>query len=68
MNENDFRDVCAMFAMLGLVIRNQPWHPSEAYEVADAMLEIRNKKEDEEELGIAAVKPKRTYVRKTYNR
>jgi hypothetical protein len=31
---------------------------------ADAMLEVRNN--NEEELGIAAVKTKRQYVRKTY--
>ena len=36
-----------------------------AYKMADAMLEARYK---EEELGIAAVKTKRQYVRKTYNK
>ena len=39
---------------------------SNAYKMADAMLEARNNKE--EELGIAAVKTKRQYVRKTYHK
>jgi uncharacterized protein (DUF849 family) len=37
-----------------------------SYIMADAMLEARNNKE--EELGIAAVKTKRQYVRKTYHK
>jgi hypothetical protein len=57
MNDNDLRDCFAMFAMMGLITRGDVWHPKCAYEVADAMLEARNKTEAEE--GIVAVKPKR---------
>lgn len=58
MNENDLRDCFAMFrAITGA-------SAEECYVFADAMLEVRNN--NEEELGIAAVKTKRQYVRKTY--
>jgi predicted NAD-dependent protein-ADP-ribosyltransferase YbiA (DUF1768 family) len=53
MNEQDLRDCFAMFAMMGLVMRGETWHPKNAYEVADAMLEARKPKE---ESGIVAVK------------
>jgi hypothetical protein len=66
MNENDLRDCFAMFSMVGLVIAykdNQPENElaERAYGIADAMLEARN---TNEELGIAALKPKRKYARK----
>jgi hypothetical protein len=69
MNENDLRDCFAMFAMNGIIARGG-LHPElmpeeamarRAYEVADAMLIARN---TDEELGIAALKPKRKYARK----
>lgn len=61
MNEEDLRDCFAMFrAVTGA-------SAAECYEFADAMLEARNT-EPEEELGIAALKPKRKYTRKTYTR
>jgi hypothetical protein len=73
MNENDLRDCFAMFAMNGFIVRGG-LHPELmpkdsiakwAYEQADAMLEARNKEnDDEEELGIAAIKPKRKYLRR----
>lgn len=66
MNENDLRDCFAMFAMLGLTSKygNDNDHETrarESYKIADAMLEARN---TDEELGIAALKPKRKYARK----
>ena len=72
MNENDLRDCFAMFAMSGFIVRGG-LHPELmpkdsiakwAYEQADAMLEARNKEDDGEELGIAAIKPKRKYLRR----
>jgi hypothetical protein len=65
MNENDLRDCFAMFSMVGLVMTYKDNHPEtvlaeRAYTIADAMLEARNP----EELGIAALKPKRKYARK----
>jgi hypothetical protein len=56
MNEKDLRDCFAMFAMMGLVINeNRSAVPEMAYQLADAMLEARNK-EPEQEVGIVAVK------------
>jgi hypothetical protein len=69
MNENDLRDCFAMFAMMGIIVRGG-LHPElmpedgiarRSYDMADAMLVARN---TDEELGIAALKPKRKYARK----
>jgi hypothetical protein len=52
MNENDFRDVCAMLrAVTGA-------SAEECYKFADEMLEARNK-EPEQEIGIVAAKTRR---------
>jgi hypothetical protein len=56
MNEEDLRDCFAMFAMMGLITRGDTWHPRDVWEVADAMIEARTKKEPEE--GIVAIKKK----------
>lgn len=78
MNENDLRDCFAMFALNGYVsfmgcnpkdhgaICDAGENNAEAiarasYTFADAMLEARN---TNEELGIAALKPKKKYARK----
>jgi hypothetical protein len=68
MNEKDLRDCFAMFTLCGIVMRGIDDEIIEdvatnAYKMADAMLEARKKDNDEEELGIAAVKPKRKYLR-----
>ena len=67
MNEKDLRDCFAMFTLCGIVMRGIDDEIIEdvatnAYKMADAMLEARNK-DNNEELGIAAVKPKRKYLR-----
>jgi hypothetical protein len=65
MNEQDLRDCFAMFALNGILSCNYDVGESPAvlaYKYADEMLEARNK-DDKEELGIAAVKPKRKYLR-----
>jgi hypothetical protein len=59
MNEEDLRDCFAMFKSVTGA------SAEECYRFADDMLEARDK---EEELGIAAVKTKRQYVRKTYHK
>lgn len=76
MNENDFRDVCAMLAMNGYISfmgcnprdhggicdageNNAGAIARASYAFADAMLEARNK-EPEPEVGIVAVKKRRT--------
>lgn len=69
MNEKDLRDCFAMFALNGILSCNYDVGESPAvlaYKYADEMLEAR--KEVDEELGIAAVKTKRQYVRKTYHK
>lgn len=61
MNENDLRDCFAMFALNGLLSRASVFDAKEVWEIADAMLEARNKIESDD--GIVAIK-KRKYVRK----
>lgn len=55
MNESDLRDCFAMFALVGLSahIVDGTINPTKCYDIADAMLEARKKKE---ESGIVAVK------------
>jgi hypothetical protein len=64
MNEQDLRDCFAMFALNGLLSRASVFDAKEVWEIADAMIEARNKNNEEVELGIAAFKPKRQYTRK----
>lgn len=64
MTEQDkehMRIMFAGFAMLGLISRGSVWEFKEAWEIADGMIEANEKGE---ELGIAAVKPRRRYSRK----
>jgi hypothetical protein len=62
MNEKDLRDCFAMFAMLGLIMRDKVCDAEEAWFVADKMIEARNKI-PEDDGGITTIK-KRKYVRK----
>jgi len=64
-NDDELRDVFAMFAMNGIIARGG-LHPNlipenaiarRAYELADAMLEARKQKEPE--AGLAAIKTRR---------
>jgi hypothetical protein len=61
MNDQDLRDCFAMFALNGLLSRASVFDAKEVWEIADAMLEARNKTEDDG--GITTIK-KRKYVRK----
>ena len=67
MTEDDkgmLRDIFAGLAMCGLIMKNigTPQDMAEAsYRMADALMEARDKGED---LGIAAVKPRKRYLRK----
>ena len=70
MNEEDLRDCFAMFVINGIASRGLTDDIVEdaarnAYKVADAMLEARKLKEneDEEVAGITTVVPKRTRKR-----
>jgi len=61
MNDQDLRDCFAMFALNGLLSRASVFDAKEVWEIADAMLEARNKTENDG--GITTIK-KRKYVRK----
>ena len=61
MNEEDLRDCFAMFALNGLLSRASVFDAKEVWEIADAIMEARNKEPEED--GIAVIK-KRKYVRK----
>jgi hypothetical protein len=63
MNEKDLRDCFAMFLSVGMLMKYKEVDPKMIWEMADEMLEARNK-DDGEELGIAAVKPKRRYPKR----
>ena len=70
MNEEDLRDCFAMFVINGIASRGLSDDIVEeaarnAYKVADAMLDARKhkEKEDEEDIGIVAIVPKRTRKR-----
>lgn len=55
MNEEDLRDCFAMFKIITGA------SPEQCYRFADEMLQARKKEnDDEEDIGIAAVVPKRT--------
>jgi hypothetical protein len=67
MNDEDLRDCFAMFTLCGIVMRGIGDDvieevASNAYKMADAMLEARNK-QSEDDGGITTIK-KRKYVRK----
>jgi hypothetical protein len=63
MNEKDLRDCFAMFLSVGMLMKYKELDPKMIWDMADAMIETRNK-DDGEELGIAAVKPKRRYPKR----
>jgi hypothetical protein len=71
MNEEDLRDCFAMFAVAGMMMRGDVPHKEvayRAYNLADIALQARKSKEkedDEEDVGIARVAPKRQYRRKS---
>lgn len=60
MNDDDLRDLFALGAMIGQIMRNGNADPFRAYETADAMVEAKYAvPEAEPEEGIIAIKPKR---------
>ena len=69
MTEHDtnLRDLAAMFAMCGLIMRgeNGVGITDVAYDFADDFMETRANRMDNPDQGIAAIKPKRKYERKS---
>ena len=58
VNEQDLRDCFAMFIVNGLISRASVFDMQEVWEMADAMLEARDKT-SEQEVGITTVKPRK---------
>jgi len=57
MNDQDLRDCFAMFALNGLLSRASVFDMKEVWEIADAMLEARKHKEEEQ--GIVAIRKRK---------
>lgn len=62
MNDEDLRDLFAFGAMISKawIPPNLEDHARNCYAIADAMIEAKYAEEEPEEVGIAAVKRKRT--------
>lgn len=63
MNDQDLRDCFALMLTAGFAMKGEI-NPKAIWEIADMLVETRKKeKEDEENIGIVAVVPKRTRKR-----
>ena len=65
MNENDLRDCFAFMLTVGFAMKGEI-NPKAIWEIADMIVEARNK-EPEQEAGIAAFKPKRRVAKKVFD-
>jgi hypothetical protein len=67
-HEDNLRDLASMFAMAGLLMNNENYSMPEvvdkAHQLAEYWMNARNR-ESLEDQGIAVLKPKRKYERKT---
>jgi hypothetical protein len=61
MNENDLRDCFAMFAIMGIVMREgvSTGQELDAWFIADKMMATRHMPTEKEELGIASIKKRK---------
>lgn len=57
IGDDDLRSCFAMFALAGAIMNKEPWTPESIWEIADSMVEAKDKKEPE--VGIVAVKSRR---------
>lgn len=66
-DDKNMRDLAAMFAMCGLIMRGQSneYLMDMAYDYAEDFMKIRTSRADNPDQGIATLKPKRKYERKT---
>lgn len=69
-HEQNLRDLAAMFAMMGLITGRKPVDLREiaesSYALADELMVVREEwVEADDDQGIAAIKPKRKYERKS---
>lgn len=69
MNDDDknIRDLAAMFAMCGLIMRGESGLAvtEMAYDYAEDFMDARANRTENLDQGIAAIKPKRKYERKS---
>jgi hypothetical protein len=63
MNDQDRRDCFAFMLTVGFAMKGEI-NPKAIWEIADMLVEAGKEEDDGEELGIAAVKPKRKYLRR----
>ncbi len=71
-HERNLTDLAAMFAMAGLLTRKDAdlnWLAVDAYDLAEQLMIVREERinKNETDQGIAAIKPKRKYERKSAN-
>ena len=71
-HERNLTDLAAMFAMAGLLTRKDAdldWLVGDAYDLAEQLMIVREERmnKNEADQGIAAIKPKRKYERKSAN-
>jgi hypothetical protein len=71
-HERNLTDLAAMFAMAGLLTRKDAdlnWLAGDAYDLAEQLMIVREERmnKNETDQGIAAIKPKRKYERKSAN-
>ena len=66
-DDKNLRDLAAMFAMCGLLMRGESGLAvtEMAYDYAEDFMDTRASRSDNPDEGIAAIKPKRKYERKT---
>jgi hypothetical protein len=57
MNEEDLRDCFALMLTMGFAVKGEI-NPKAVWEIADLMMEARNKEPDPED-GIVAIKPRK---------
>ena len=66
-DDKNLRDLAAMFAMCGLLMRGESGLAvtEMAYDYAEDFMDTRASRSDNPDEGIAAIKPKRKYERKS---
>jgi negative regulator of sigma E activity len=56
MNDDDLRNCFAMFTLAGTIMRGELWTPKQVWDVADDMVEARNK---EDNIGLPPIKTRK---------
>ena len=68
-DDKNMRDLAAMFSLCGLIMRGEKGEHlmDMAYDYAEDFMDTRASRSDNPDEGIAAIKPKRKYERKSTN-